>query len=113
MSSTSETSSGSEVEASTEVSPQRGTTFASRKKGAFELPQGAVLIGGPDGDACAIEMGEFEWDSVKDDKDIELWLVRVPNSVCSLLPPFSAGMVTGSAPFRVHSRGSRPLNEAP
>lgn len=50
-------------------------------------------MGGPDDDVGAIETGEFDWNSVKDDKDIELWLVRVPNSVRSLLtpllPPFS------------------------
>ena len=49
--------------------------------------------GGPDDGAGAIEMGEFDWNSVKDD-DVELWLVRVPNLVCLLLGLFlfSAGL---------------------
>lgn len=93
-SSTSEdSSSGSEVETPTQVSPRQGTTLASKRKGTFEPPRGAILMGGPDDDVGAIETGEFDWNSVKDDKDIELWLVRVPNSVRSLLtpllPPFS------------------------
>jgi len=81
-------SSDSEVGASAQALPQRGTTLASKRKGAFEPPPGAVLMsGGPGDGAGAIETGEFDWNSVKDD-DIELWLVRVPNSVCLLLNPF-------------------------
>jgi len=81
--STPETSSSDsdDVETSAQVLPRRATTYASKRKGAFEPPRGAVLIGGPDGDAGVIEAGEFDWNSVKDDEDIELWLVRVPNSI--------------------------------
>ncbi|KAF9784357.1 hypothetical protein BJ322DRAFT_981432, partial [Thelephora terrestris] len=57
--------------------PQRST----KGQCAFEPPQGAVLIGGPDDEAGAIETGEFDWNFVQDDKNIELWLVRVPNSI--------------------------------
>jgi len=80
-SSMSGTSSDSEVETSVQVSPQRGTTLASKRKGAFEPPRGAVLVGGPDDDAGPVETGEFDWNSVKNDEDIEVWFVRVPNSV--------------------------------
>jgi hypothetical protein len=81
-SSTSETSSSdSEVGTSTQSSPQRGTTLASKRKDAYEPPRGAVLVGGPDDDTGVIDTGEFDWSSVKDDGDIELWLVRVPNAV--------------------------------
>ncbi|KAF9653233.1 hypothetical protein BDM02DRAFT_3087468 [Thelephora ganbajun] len=50
-------------------------------KDAFEPPQGAVLMGDPDDEVGTIEIGEFDWNSVKDDEEIELWLVRVPNSI--------------------------------
>jgi len=89
LSSESETSSSdSEVETSAQGLSRRGTTLASKRKDAFEPPQGAVLVGGPDNDTGAIETGEFDWNSVKDDEDIELWLVRVPNSVCLFLELF-------------------------
>ena len=78
MSSSEASDSDSELEEYAQTSLQRD----SRRNAAFEPPQGAVPIGGPEDVAGAIEMGEFDWDSVKDDKDIELWLVRVPNSVC-------------------------------
>ena len=82
MSSSSENSSSdSEVETSVQVSPKRGTTLASKRKDALKPPRGAVLIGGPDDDTGAVETGEFDWNSVKDDEDVELWLVRVPSSV--------------------------------
>jgi len=97
-SSTPETSSsGSEVGTSAQFPPNRGTTLASKRKGTLELPQGAVLMGGPDDDTGVVDTGEFDWSSVKDE-DIELWLVRVPNSVrlffnpsipLPLLPTFS------------------------
>ena len=80
-SSTSKTSlSDSEVGTSAQFSSKRGTTLASKRKGAFEPPQGAVLMSGPDDDTGVLDTEEFDWNSVKDE-DIELWLVRVPNSV--------------------------------
>jgi len=91
-------SSDSEVGTSAQALPQRGTTLASKRKGAFEPPPGAVLVSGGPGDGPgATEMGEFDWNSVKDD-GIELWLVRVPISVCLLLKLFlsSAGLASGS-----------------
>lgn len=87
-SSTSETSSfDSEVETSAQSSPKRGTTLASKRRDALEPPQGAVLIGGLDGGTDVVDTGEFDWNSVKDDGDIELWLVRVPNSVRTFFNP--------------------------
>ena len=109
-SSSSEASSAdSDSDATAQLPPQRGTTLVSKRKDAFEPPQGAVLVGGPDDGTGAIETGEFDWDSVKDD-DVELWLVRVPDSVCLCLllwpfkiplllassPPFSSGVDAGS-----------------
>lgn len=91
-------SSDSELETSAQTLPQRGTTLASKRKGTFEPPQGAILMsGGPDDGAGVVETGEFDWNSVKDG-DIELWLVRVPNSVCLFLNLFLsfAGLASGS-----------------
>ena len=34
-----------------------------------------------------IEYGEFDYDAIKNDPDVELWLVRVPKK--ARLPPFS------------------------
>ena len=85
MSSSEGSSSDSEFEASAETSPQRGTT--SKRKSTFEPPHGATLMGGPGNDNGTIETGEFDWNSIKDDKNIELWLVRIPSSVCPLLGP--------------------------
>jgi hypothetical protein len=75
-------------------------------------------MGSPD-DAGSIETGEFDWNSVKDGKNIELWLVRVPNSVCSffnlfpLLPSFSAGLTTGSGPVLRPFRGFPAVEQEP
>jgi hypothetical protein len=96
MSSSTPEASSSDSEASDQVLPQRGATLASKRKGAFEPPPGSVLMDGPDDEADAAEAGEFDWDSVRDDDDIELWLIRVPNSVrlfvnlslSFLFPPF-------------------------
>ncbi len=43
----------------------------------YEPHEGAVLINTRDEDA-----GEFDWDAVNNDSDNELWLIRVPESVC-------------------------------
>ncbi|KAI0927870.1 hypothetical protein AcW1_005281 [Taiwanofungus camphoratus] len=44
---------------------------------SFEPPSSAVLV-----DYTA-DPGEFDWDTVKDDEDLELWVVRVPEGVRS------------------------------
>ena len=117
MSSTSETSS-SDVETSTQVSPKRGATLASKRKAAFEPPQGAVLMDGPGG-GSTIETGEFDWNTVKDDEDIELWLIRVPNSVCRcfnsfpFFPPFLPDWPPATVSPCINFKGPRPLREAP
>jgi len=69
MSTSTSENSSSDSEVGT-LPPRRGANLA------FEPPDGAALIAGSDGDA-----GEFDWDSAKDDQDIELWLVRVPNEI--------------------------------
>jgi hypothetical protein len=48
----------------------------------YQPPPGSVLF---DND---VDFGEFDWDSVENDEDIELWLVRVPDSVRLVSSPF-------------------------
>lgn len=41
---------------------------------AYKVPDGATL--------AQLEVDEdFDWDSLKDDEDLELWIVRVPEGV--------------------------------
>jgi len=46
----------------------------------YAPPSGAVLVSCKDEDA-----GEFDWDAINNDDDVELWLIRIPNSVCESL----------------------------
>ncbi|PCH38631.1 hypothetical protein WOLCODRAFT_136373 [Wolfiporia cocos MD-104 SS10] len=41
----------------------------------YKPPAGAVLC---DRD---VDFGEFDWDTIKDDENLELWVVRIPNSL--------------------------------
>lgn len=41
----------------------------------YAPPPGAVLINDN------VDAGEFDWDTIHDDDDLELWLIRVPESV--------------------------------
>ncbi len=41
---------------------------------AYQPPDGAVLQENPDS-------REFDWDSLNDDVELELWLIRVPENV--------------------------------
>lgn len=47
----------------------------------YTPPPGVTLLQNDAGNA-----GEFDWDAVANDKDTEIWLIRVPESVCFLLP---------------------------
>lgn len=102
MSSSEASTSDSGIEASAQALSLRG----GKRKVPFEPPQGAVLVGGPEDDAGAVEKGEFDWESIKDDKDVELWLVRIPNSVCPFVVsslPSSRSSPQLCAPFRLVS----------
>ena len=46
---------------------------------AFTPPPGSTLLEEQDADA-----GEFDWDKINDDEDLELCLIRVPDSVSYL-----------------------------
>ena len=49
---------------------------------AFAPPPDCVLLEDEDTDA-----GEFDWDKINDDRDLEVCLIRVPDSVgCCLYP---------------------------
>jgi len=41
----------------------------------YAPPPGAVLLND------SVDAGEFDWDAIHDNKDLELWLIRVPESV--------------------------------
>lgn len=47
---------------------------------AYKPPAGVSLLENPEGG------GEFDWDTIENDDDLELWLIRVPDSVRSILP---------------------------
>jgi hypothetical protein len=42
---------------------------------AYKPPQGVVLLD------RVIDSGEFDWDAVNNNDDLELWLIRVPDGV--------------------------------
>ena len=42
---------------------------------AYKPPKGAVLA------SYAGDAGEFDWDALKNNEDVELWIVRVPDGV--------------------------------
>jgi hypothetical protein len=41
----------------------------------YAPPPGAILVNDN------VDAGEFDWDTIHDDDDLELWLIRVPESV--------------------------------
>ena len=43
----------------------------------YQPPQGAVPVD------LDVDTGEFDWDALKDDDDLELWVIRVPQGVSS------------------------------
>ena len=61
----------------TVVAPDHGKNEGDDPDWAYEPPAGAVLLD------HAVDVGPFEWDALKDDKDTEIWLIRVPDSVRS------------------------------
>lgn len=42
---------------------------------AYEPPKGSVLL------THDVSVGEFDWDAVQNDDDVELWVLRVPEGV--------------------------------
>ncbi|KIY68606.1 hypothetical protein CYLTODRAFT_421452 [Cylindrobasidium torrendii FP15055 ss-10] len=45
------------------------------KTWAYEPPQGSTLLDNPK------DLGSFDWDALNKDKDLELWVVRVPEAI--------------------------------
>jgi hypothetical protein len=45
----------------------------------YAPPAGAVLV------TDDVDAGEFDWDTINDNDDLELWLIRVPDSVGLIL----------------------------
>ena len=44
---------------------------------AYRPPEGAVLLD------HTLQSEDFEWNAIKDNEDLEIWLIRVPDSVCA------------------------------
>lgn len=59
------------------VAADHGKTEGDDPHWAYEPPEGAVLLD------HTVDVGAFEWDTIKDDEDTEIWLIRVPDSVRS------------------------------
>jgi hypothetical protein len=68
--------------AATVVLTQHGKNEGENPNWAFQPPPGAVLAD------HEVDSGEFDWNAVKDDEDVELWLLRVPEDVRSYLSLF-------------------------
>lgn len=63
--------------ASTVVVTELGKNEGENPNWAFQPPPGSVLAD------HEVDSGEFDWNAVKDDEDVELWLLRVPEDVRS------------------------------
>lgn len=44
----------------------------------YKPPPGSVLL------ENTVDAGEFDWDAINNDEDVELWLIRVPDSVSNI-----------------------------
>ncbi|EMD34327.1 hypothetical protein CERSUDRAFT_107531 [Gelatoporia subvermispora B] len=81
---------------------------------AYQPPPGSVLLN------HAEDFGEFDWDKVKEDDNLELWLIRVPEGVktkqlqgvkLELPPSTSKGIRVGSVERRHNTYGVWSLGE--
>lgn len=48
---------------------------SSESELSYQPPAGSVLL------KHDIDAGEFDWDSINDDENLELWVIRVPDAV--------------------------------
>ncbi|OCH88236.1 hypothetical protein OBBRIDRAFT_827243 [Obba rivulosa] len=60
---------------STSIVTPHGKNEGEDPDWAYKPPPGAVLLNQAD------DFGEFDWNEVKDDENLELWLIRVPEGV--------------------------------
>ena len=76
------------------VLPEHGRNEGTNPHWAYKPPPDAVLV---DHD---VDAEEFDWDAVKNDEDLELWLIRVPDGVSEPQHSFSAKMAIETFFFR-------------
>ncbi|KAH7928156.1 hypothetical protein BV22DRAFT_1083499 [Leucogyrophana mollusca] len=57
------------------VVTEHGKNEGENPHWAYKPPEGAVLLD------HTIDRDDFEWDTIKKDEDLELWVVRVPDSL--------------------------------
>ena len=58
------------------VVTEHGKNEGDNPHWAYRPPAGAELLD------HTIESEEFEWNVIRDNDDLEIWLIRVPDSVC-------------------------------
>ena len=68
---------------------------------AYEPPEGAVLLD------HGVDVGAFEWDAIKDDDDVDIWLIRAPDSVRSRHAPYPRLTFTNARSKRNTFKDSR------
>ena len=61
----------------TPSAPQAGRNESDDPTWAYKPPPGVVLLDTSEAHGA----GGFDWDTVADDPDLELWLIRVPDAV--------------------------------
>lgn len=61
--------------ASTTTIPDAGKNEGADQNWAFQPPPGVKPI------STNEDNGEFDWDAVKEDEDVEVWVMRVPENV--------------------------------
>lgn len=92
--------------------PQPVVTSSGKNEGqnphwAYEPPSGSVLFD------TSFEDETFEWDAIKKDDDIEIWLIRVPDSVSvrqnARPSDFIVCFLKGQTPKPRQSRNRRAL----
>ncbi|KAG6331030.1 hypothetical protein ID866_8061 [Astraeus odoratus] len=88
---TKEKSKKKKSKASPVVIAEHGKNEGDDPHWAYQPPPGAVLLD------HAVGSDQFEWDTIKDNDDLELWLIRVPDSIkaknlegLEIDPPFSS-----------------------
>lgn len=66
------------TKSSTAVVPEHGKDEGTNPDWDYVPPEGTILLD------HNVDSAEFDWDTVKNDEDVELWLVRVPEGVSVL-----------------------------
>lgn len=57
------------------IVPDDDKIYARGENSAYKPPNGSVLLN------HNVDSREFDWDEVKNNDDLELWLIRIPDGV--------------------------------